>query len=99
MSFTFFGGVTQLVIVDNLKSGVTRADRYEPVLNRSYQEMLAHYATTALPARPKKPRDKAKVEYAVQLVERWILTRLRHQTFFSLTDLNQRIGELLTRLN
>jgi transposase len=98
-AFTFFGGVTQLIIVDNLKSGVTRADRYEPEVNRSYQEMLAHYATTALPTRPKKPRDKAKVEYGVQLVERWILARLRHQTFFSLTDLNQRIGELLTLLN
>jgi transposase len=98
-AFTFFGGVTQLVIVDNLKSGVTRADRYEPEVNRSYQEMLIHYTTTALPTRPKKPRDKAKVEYGVQLVERWILARLRHQTFFSLTDLNQRISELLTSLN
>jgi transposase len=98
-AFTFFGGVTQLVIIDNLKSGVAAADRYEPVVNRSYQEMLAHYRTTALPTRPKKPKDKAKVEFAVQLVERWILARLRHQTFFSLTDLNQRISELLTRLN
>jgi transposase len=95
----FFAGVTQLIIIDNLKSGVTRADRYEPVTNRSYEEMLAHYGTTALPTRPKKPRDKAKVENSVRLVERWILARLRHHTFFSLTDLNQRIGELLTHLN
>jgi transposase len=88
-----------LIIPDNLKSGVTQADRYEPHINRSYQEMLAHYSTAALPARPKKPRDKAKVEFGVQLVERWILARLRKRTFFSLTDLNQSIRELLTRLN
>ncbi len=72
----FFGGVVQLVIPDNLKSGVTRADRYEPVLNRSYQEMLAHYSTAALPARPRKPKDKPKVEVAALVVERWILARL-----------------------
>ena len=95
----FFEGVPQLVIPDNLKSGVIRADRYEPTLNRSYQEMLAHYSTTALPSRPKKPRDKAKVEVAVQLVERWILARLRKQTFFSITEVNQRIRGLLARLN
>ncbi|MCG3143133.1 MAG: IS21 family transposase ISPpu7 [Gammaproteobacteria bacterium] len=95
----FFGGVVQLVIPDNLKSGVTRADRYEPVLNRSYQEMLAHYSTAALPARPRKPKDKPKVEVAVQVVERWILARLRHQTFFSLADLNRALGGLLVDLN
>jgi transposase len=98
-AFEFFAGVTQLIIPDNLKSGVTQADRYEPLINRSYQEMLTHYSTAALPARPKKPRDKAKVESGVQLVERWILARLRKRTFFSLTDLNQSIRELLTRLN
>jgi transposase len=98
-AFEFYAGVTKLIVPDNLKSGVTRADRYEPVLNRSYQEMLAHYSTTALPARPKKPRDKAKVEFGVQLVERWILARLRKQNFFSLADLNQSIKELLTQLN
>jgi transposase len=98
-AFEFFAGVTQLIIPDNLKSGVTQADRYEPLINRSYQEMLAHYSTAALPARPKKPRDKAKVEFGVQLVERWILARLRKRAFFSLTDLNQSIRELLTLLN
>jgi len=98
-AFEFFGGVPQLVIPDNLKSGVTRADRYEPTLNRSYQEMLAHYSTAALPARPRKPKDKAKVEVAVQIVERWILARLRHQTFFSLGELNRAIRLLLEDLN
>lgn len=98
-AFEFFGGVPQLVIPDNLKSGVVRADRYEPTLNRSYQEMLAHYSTAALPARPRKPKDKAKVEVAVQIVERWILARLRHQSFFSLGDLNRTIRRLLEDLN
>jgi len=91
--------VPQLVIPDNLKSGVTRACRYEPLLNTSYAEMLAHYATAALPARPYKPRDKAKVEVGVQVVARWILARLRHHAFFSLFDLNLMIRTLLTHLN
>ncbi len=98
-AFEFFQGVPQLVVPDNLKSAVTRADRYEPTLNRSYQEMIEHYSTVALPARPYKPRDKAKVEVAVQVVERWILARLRHQTFYSLDDLNQAIRNLLDDLN
>ncbi len=98
-AFAFLGGVPRLVVPDNLKSGVTRADRYEPVLNRSYQEMLSHYGTTALPARPRKPRDKAKVEVGVQIVERWILARLRNRTFFSLADLNHDIRALLEDLN
>ena len=98
-AFQFFRGVPKLVVPDNPKSGVTRADRYEPILNRSYQEMLGHYSTAALPARPRKPRDKPKVEVAVQIVERWILARLRHQTFFSLPDLNQAIATLLDDLN
>jgi transposase len=98
-AFEFFGGVPQLVIPDNLKSGVTKACRYEPLINRTYQEMLAHYGTAALPARPYKPRDKAKAEVAVQIVERWLLARLRHETFFSLNDLNQALRRLLTSLN
>lgn len=98
-AFEFFGGVPKLVIPDNLKSGVTRADRYEPTLNRSYQEMLAHYSTAALPARPRKPKDKAKVEVAVQIVERWILARLRHQQFSSFGELNRAIRRLLDELN
>lgn len=98
-AFTFFAGVPALVIPDNLKSGVTRACRYEPLLNTSYFEMLAHYGTAALPARPFKARDKAKVEAAVQVVERWILARLRKQTFFTLLELNLAIRRLLTALN
>jgi transposase len=98
-AFTFFGGVPELVVPDNLLSAVHKACRYEPLLNTSYSQMLAHYGTAALPARPYKPRDKAKVEVAVQVVERWILARLRKQTFFSLFDLNLAIRQLLTALN
>jgi len=98
-AFSFFGGVPHLIVPDNLKSGVSKACRYEPELNRSYAELLSYYGTTALPARPYKPRDKAKVEVGVQLVERWILARLRHQTFFSLFNLNLAIKKLLEDLN
>jgi transposase len=95
----YFGGVPELVIPDQLKSGVVRACRYEPGLQRTYAEWAEHYGTAVLPARPKKPRDKAKVEVAVQVAERWILARLRNETFFSLAALNARIRELLTDLN
>jgi transposase len=98
-AFAFFDGVPELVIPDNLKSGVAKACRYEPLLTRSYNEMLEHYGTLALPARPRRPRDKAKVEAGVQLVERWILARLRKHTFYSLGELNDAIAGLLTRLN
>jgi transposase len=98
-AFEFFGGVPRLLVPDNLKSGVTKACRFEPALSRTYAEMLEHYDTAALPARPKKPRDKAKVEVGVQIVERWVLARLRKLTFFSLTDLNLSIRQLLDILN
>ena len=98
-ALAFLGGVPELVVPDQLKSGVTRACRYEPGVQRSYDEWSRHYGTTILPARPRKPRDKAKAEVAVQVVERWILARLRHETFFSLRELNQRIAELLEELN
>lgn len=98
-AFGFFGGCPAIVVPDNLKSGVARADRYEPDLNRTYQEMAAHYGCAVIPARPNKPRDKAKVEVGVQLVERWILARLRKRRFFSLAELNGTIGELLEELN
>jgi transposase len=98
-AFTFIGGVTETVVVDNLKSGVTHPHRYEPDLNRTYAEMAAHYDVAILPARVAKPRDKAKVEVGVQVVERWILARLRHHTFFSLDDVNRAIAELLVLLN
>ena len=98
-AFRFFNGVTELQIPDNLLAGVTDANRYTPVINATYAEMAAHYQTAVLPARPRKPKDKAKVEVAVQLVERWILARLRHQTFFALAELNQAIATLLPDLN
>jgi transposase len=98
-AFEFFGGVVRLVVPDNLKSGVTKACRFEPALSRTYAEMLEHYDTAALPARPYKPRDKAKVEVGVQIVERWVLARLRKLTFFTLTDLNLSIRPLLDALN
>jgi len=95
----FFGGVPALLVPDNLKAGVHQADRYVPQLNATYAELAAHYQTAVLPARPYKPKDKAKVEVAVQVVERWILARLRHHTFFSLAELNQAIAKLLPELN
>lgn len=95
----YFGGVPELLVPDNLASGVTRAHRYEPLLNPTYREMAGHYGTAILPTRVRKPRDKAKVETAVQLVERWILARLRHCQFFSLAELNTEIARLLEHLN
>ena len=95
----FLGGVPALVVPDQLKTGVRDACRYEPILQRTYEEWAAHYQTAILPARPAKPRDKAKVEVAVQVAQRWILARLRHQTFFSVAALNVRIRELLVDLN
>jgi transposase len=98
-AFAFFGGVTAAVVCDQLKSGVIVPCRYEPGLQRTYEEFAQHYGTAILPARPAMPRDKAKTEVAVQVVERWILARLRHETFFSLAALNARIAALLTSLN
>lgn len=98
-SLAFFGGCPEILVPDNLKSGVNRACRYEPELNRSYQEFARHYGCAVIPARPYKPRDKAKVEVGVQVVERWILARLRRQSFFSLPELNRAISALLADLN
>ncbi len=97
--FAFLGGVPAALVPDQLKSGVTRACRYEPGLQRAYEELSQHYGTAILPARPAHPRDKAKVEVAVQIVQRWILARLRHQSFFSLAELNARIADLVLDLN
>lgn len=98
-AFEFFGGVPEIVVPDNTKCAVTRPDRYEPDLNPSFAEMAAHYGTAIIPARVRKPRDKAKVESGVLVVERWILAALRNRTFFSLAEINEAIGELLGRLN
>lgn len=98
-AFEFFGGCPAMCVPDNLKSGVHTACRYDPQLNPSYQQLAEHYQIAVLPARPYRPRDKAKAEVGVQIVERWILARLRHQTFFSLAELNHCIYTLLEALN
>lgn len=95
----FFGGVPKAIVVDNLKSGVTSPSYYDPDINPSYAEFARHYDTVILPARIKKPKDKAKAEAGVQLVQRWLLAKLRHQKFFSLTSLNRAIQGLLITLN
>ena len=95
----YFGAAPEIVVPDNLKAGVNKPHRYEPKLNRTYREWGEHYGVAILPARPKKPRDKAKAEAGVLVVERWILARLRHRQVFSLAELNEYIGELLERLN
>ena len=98
-ALTYFGGVTAALVCDQLKSGVVKACRYEPEGQRTYEELATHYGTTLLPARPKSPRDKAKVEVGVQIAQRWILARIRDQVFHSLAELNERIRELLVDLN
>ncbi len=98
-AFEFFGGTTTICVPDNLKSGVNKACRYEPELNRSYQTLAEHYNLVVIPARPRKPKDKSKAENGVLLVERWILAKLRHETFFTLAALNARIKELIEQLN
>jgi transposase len=97
--FAFFGGVTAIIVCDNLKAAVTNPDRYDPGINRTYQDMARHYGTTVIPARPYKPRDKAKVEQSVLLVERWVLARLRNRRFFSLAELNLAITDLVGEIN
>jgi transposase len=98
-AFEFYGGVTQLLVPDNTKTGVTRACIYEPDLNPTYQEFATHYKVAVMPTRPRKPRDKAKVESAVQVVQRWIVMRLRGRRFFSVAQVNEAVGELLVYLN
>jgi transposase len=98
-AFEFFGGVPKITVPDNLKAAVTKACRYDPVINKSYQDFAKHYDFIVIPARPRKPQDKAKVENAVQVVQRWILASLRNHTFFSIHELNQKISELLLGLN
>jgi transposase len=95
----YFGGVPRAIVPDNLKSGIHKAHRYEPDLNPAYHDFAEHYNVAILPARVRKPRDKAKVEAGVLIVERWILARLRNRTFFSLGELNGAIRELVEILN
>jgi len=98
-AFEFIGGVPEIIVPDNLKSGVTKACRYDPDLNPAYQQLASHYKTTIIPARPIKPQDKAKAEVGVQIIERWILARLRHHSFFTLAELNLSINALLEEVN
>lgn len=98
-AFAHFRGVPRAIVPDNLKSGVTKACRHEPALQRSYEHLAEHYGTAILPARPAKPRDKAKVEGGVRIAQRWILGRLRNRTFHSLSALNEAICESIADLN
>jgi len=98
-AFEAWGGSPRIIVPDNPKTGVTKAHRYEPELHRSYEEMAAHFGAAILPARPRKPRDKAAAEVGVQVVQRWVLARLRKRRFFSLGELNAAIAELMVGLN
>ena len=98
-AYAFFQGVARVTVPDNLKTGVARPCRYEPVIHQSYQEMAQHYGTVIIPARVRKPRDKAKVETGVQIAERQILAALRDQRFFSVPELNQAMVPFLAKLN
>ena len=98
-ALAFFGGVPKSIVCDNLKAGVAKALWFEPTINPTFAAMAEHYNTTILPTRVRKPRDKAKVEGAVLIVERWILARLRNRRFFSIAELNVAIRELLDDLN
>jgi transposase len=98
-AFEYFGGVSEILVPDNLKSAITQADLYDPTVNETYQDMASHYDTIVIPARPYKPKDKSKVELSVKLVQRWILARIRHQQFFSINELNCTIWNSLDYLN
>jgi transposase len=95
----YFGGAPRAIVCDQLKSGVTRSCRYEPEVQRTYEDLAVHYGTTVLPARARKPRDKAKVEVAVQVVQRWVLARIRNERFQSIAQLNARLRTLIDELN
>jgi transposase len=98
-AFAFYGGCPEIAVVDNLPAGVSKAHRYEPIVNESYLDMAAHFGVAVIPARPYKPRDKAKAESAVLVVERWILARLRNHRFYSLGELNVEIRRLVAAAN
>lgn len=98
-AFEFFGGVPQILVPDNLKSGVTHPSRYEPDINPTYNDMATHYGTAVIPARVRKPKDKSKAENGVKLAESWIIAALRNHTFFSVEELNRAISKKLTELN
>jgi transposase len=98
-AYRFFGGVARILIPDNLKTGVTTPSWYTPIINKTYHEMAEHYGTAVIPARVRKPKDKAKVENTVGIVSTWILAALRRQQFFSIAELNHAIAEKLDEFN
>jgi transposase len=98
-ALNYFGGVTAVIVSDNLKSGITKACFYDPNVNRTYEEMARHYKTAIVPARPRKPKDKAAVEVGVQIALRWIIAKLRNRTFFSLAELNAAIRDCVEQIN
>ncbi len=97
--YAAFQGVAAITVPDNLRAGIRSPDRYEAEVTESYQELARHYGTCVIPARVRKPRDKAKVEGAVLVAQRWILAALRHRTFYHLAELNEAIVPLLHKLN
>jgi transposase len=98
-TFEFLGGVPEIIVPDNTKTAVTKPDRYEPDLNPAFSEMAAYYGAAVIPARIRKPRDKAKVEVSVQIAQRWIVAALRKRAFHSLAEINEAVAELLERIN
>jgi len=98
-ALAFFGGVPEIIVPDNPKVAVKHPSRYEPDLNPTYHDLAQHYGAVVIPARLRAPKDKAKVEAGIQVVERWILARLRNRTFFGLVELNRAIAALLEELN
>ena len=98
-ALAYFGGVPEIAVPDNLKSGVSGVHRYEPEVNRTYSDLAQHYGFVVIPARARKPRDKAKVEQGVLLAERWIIAALRNHRFSDLFDVTDAIAPLVTRLN
>ena len=98
-AYRFYGGVTRILVPDNLKTGVIKNTKNETVLNRSYREMAEHYGTAVIPARPRTPKDKAFVEGSVGVVSTWVIAALRNRQFFSLAELNEAVSEKLYEFN
>lgn len=99
LALEYFGGVPEILVPDQLKSGVRASSAYEPLTNRSYSDCARHYGAVVIPARPLKPKDKSKVEVSVQIAQRWILAKIRNETYFDLPTLNRRLAKLLEELN